>query len=106
LGNVYYGGHNQSSSVVVSPLGDLASDVFDRQALVDRPCQDGVHVEAVLQNGLELDNCNENQLVSKTASSSPGSERTPRREESESDIIGPSMDLNGAEEATNVPDAQ
>ena len=101
FGNVYYGGNNQSSSssVVVSPAPeDLGPEL---QTLVDRPSQNIVHIEAIVpQSGVELDNRNESQSTSKTG---PKSERT-RRAESESNITEPSMALNGAEEATNVPE--
>ena len=111
FGNVYDGGHNRrsssSSSVFVSE--DLGPNIFDLPALADGSSyQDIVHFEAnVSQNGaVELDNRNdsENELTLKTASSSPESERTPRREESERNITEPLMNLNEAEEeATNVP---
>ena len=106
MGNVYDdGGHNRSSSsssVIVSE--DIGPNIFDLPALVDRSSQDVVHFEAVVsRNEVELDNLNENQLTSKTASSSPESERTPRREELEPNITQPLMKLNEAEEATNVP---
>ena len=110
MGNVYNdGGHNRSSSsssssVIVSE--DLGPNIFDLHlpALADRSPQDIVHFEAVVsRNEVELDNRNENQPTSKTANSSPESERTPRREESEPNITEPLMNLNEAEEATNVP---
>ena len=109
FGDVYDGGHNRrsssSSSVFVSE--DLGPNIFDLPALADGSSQDIVHFEAdVSRNGVvELDNRNdsENELTLKTASSSPESERTPRREESESNITQPLMNLNEAEEATNVP---
>jgi hypothetical protein len=112
LGNVYDGGHNRrssssSSSVIVSE--DLGPNIFDLPALVDGSSSlDIVHFEAVVlsQNVVrELDNRNENRPTLKTASSSPeSSERTPRREESEPNVTEePLMNLNEAEEATNVP---
>lgn len=107
-----YDSHNRrssssSSSVIVSE--DLGPNIFDLPALVDGSSSlDVVHFETVVlsQNGVEeLDNPNnENQPTSETASSSPESERTPRREESEPNITQePLMSLNEAEEATNVP---
>ena len=108
LGNVYDGGHNRrsssSSSVIVSE--ELGLNIFDLPALSS---QDIIHFEAVVsQNGVvELDNRNnENQPTLKTASSSPESERTPRREESEPNITKPLMNLNETEEATNVPEGK
>ena len=111
LGNVYDGGHNRrssssSSSLIVSE--DLGPNNFDLPALVDGPSSlDIVHFGAVVssQNEVEeLDNLNdENQPTLKTPSSSPESERTPRREESEPNITEePLMNFNEAEEATNV----
>lgn len=99
LGNVYNGSRNQSwsssSPVVVSPAPeDLGPNVF-HQALTDRPPQDVVRVEGVMS-----------QNTSNTINSRPESESNPRREESEPNVTEPSMDLNGVEEATNVPQGQ
>ena len=109
LGNMYNGGHNQSSSsssplVVSRAPENLGPDVFDLQSATDRPPQDIVDIEvAVSQNGAEPTNRNENQSSLNAASSGPESEGTPRREKSESNVTELLMDLNGEEEATNVP---
>ena len=107
LGNVYYGGiqSSSSSSVVVSPApNDPGPNVLDLPAPVDRPSQDLVDVEAIVpQNRLGQDNRNENKNKNQpTAGSSSESERTPRREELESNITELLMDSHGTEEAANV----
>ena len=109
LGNLYDGGHNRSSSSsskIVSE--DLGPNIFDLPPLADRSSQDIVHSKAVVSQNVcvvELDNRNdEGQPTLETASSSPESERTPRKEESDPSITEPLMNLNETEEATNVPE--
>ena len=97
FGNVFQGGHNQasssSSSMVPSQTHeDLGSNM---QVLADRPLHDVVEV-AMSQDEVELDIRNENQLALDTTGSSP---RTPRKGESESNVIQPSVELNWVEKA-------
>ena len=106
---VYDGGYNRqssSSSSVIASAEDFGPNIFDLPALADGSSSQNIFEAAMCQNRVvELDNRNdENQPILKTASSSTGSsERTPRKEELESSITEPLMNLNEAEEATNVP---